>query len=234
MTVIDLMRHEKEESSEKPPEYSETWGQRATTAPSAVTLPAPTLTQLHLFTKHEDIRGTFYVDPAAPRLCKPSRAERKLLGDSQASFRSRNGKIAIDVGTTGRGAKASAVVSTRNGDIHVNILPLLPDRPRICLDVSSRNGKVVLFIPESYQGILRLSTKKGKVEFLPSLSANMQAYKMTPKEALFYVGVNHPDQPSGDYCQIGTRHGAIIVGIAGRDVYPCESGFWKKMLEFVR
>ena len=64
-------------------------------------------------------KGTFYVDPSAPRLFKPSK---KQLSDFQASFRSRKGKIAIDVGTTGRGAKASTLVSSRKGAVHVNIV----------------------------------------------------------------------------------------------------------------
>jgi len=64
-------------------------------------------------------KGAFYVDPSAPRLSKPSK---KQLSDFQASFRSRKGKIAIDVGTTGRGAKASALISSRKGAVHVNIV----------------------------------------------------------------------------------------------------------------
>jgi len=172
-------------------------------------------------------KGTYYVDPSASRVSKPLK---KQLSDFQASFRSRKGNISIDVGTTGRGAKASALISSRKGAVHVNILPLLPNRPRISLDVSSRKGKVALFIPDSYSGILRLCTKKGKLEFLPSLSGAMQTFKMTPKEALVYFGAGQgrPEQ-SGDFCQITTKGGSIIVGISGRDKYPGEPGLWQSL-----
>ncbi|KAF8623047.1 hypothetical protein AX15_006553 [Amanita polypyramis BW_CC] len=201
MTIFDVKHR-----NDKPPAYAEVVDESS--APHTNILPAPTVPQLHLYTKHADIKGTFYVDPSAPRLNQPSKAERKLLADSQASFRSRKGKITIDVGTTGRGAKASAVVWSRKGDININILPLSPNRPHISLDVSSRKGKVVLLMPDTYRGILHLNTKKGSLEFLPALAQVMQTFKMTSKEALVYVGGKN-DEEHGDYCQIHRRIGAV-------------------------
>ncbi|KAK2463568.1 hypothetical protein APHAL10511_004319 [Amanita phalloides] len=214
---------------DKPPTYAETIVKpSASNARSADTvLPAPTVPQVHIYTKHDDIKGVFYIDPSAQRLGEPStKEERKLLTGSHASFRSRNGQIAIDLGTTGHGAKASAVVDCRNGDINVNILPLSPDRPHISLDVWSRNGNVAIFIPDTYHGVIRLSTKHGRLEFLPALAQVMQTFKMTPKEALIYAGTK-TDEQLGDYCQVTTRAGNIVVGISGRDRHTDEVGLLK-------
>lgn len=56
----------------------------------------------------------------------------------------------------------------------------------------------------------------------------MQTFKMTPKEVLVYVGTKNEDH-EGDYCQITTKHGGIVVGIAGRDQYMNENGLLKAL-----
>jgi hypothetical protein len=56
----------------------------------------------------------------------------------------------------------------------------------------------------------------------------MQTFKITPKEALVYYGMKNEDHV-GDYCEITTKHGAIVVGIAGRDQYRGETGLLKTL-----
>ena len=56
----------------------------------------------------------------------------------------------------------------------------------------------------------------------------MQTFKMTPKEALVYLGTKSDDHV-GDFCQITTKYGGIVVGIAGRDQYANESGLLKAL-----
>ena len=73
-----------------------------------------------------------------------------------------------------------------------------------------------------------MSTKKGNLEFLPALAQAMQTFKMTPNEALVYVGAKN-DEEHGDYCQISTRSGKIVVGISGRDKYTSEPGLLKML-----
>lgn len=89
-------------------------------------------------------------------------------------------------------------------------------------------GKVVLFIPETYHGILHLNTKKGDLHVLPALSQAVQTFKATSKEALVYVGTRS-EEHVGNYCRIFTKHGAIVVGITGRDQYGGESGLLKML-----
>ncbi|KAF8637625.1 hypothetical protein AX17_002694 [Amanita inopinata Kibby_2008] len=213
-----------ESKETKPPAYCEAWtgsdGRDAAMvgpAPSATStclLPMPTAAQIHIDVKHEDIKGNFYVDPSAGRLSERSRRERQLLGDSHASFRTRQGNISINVGTTGKGEKASVLVATRNGDIDVHVLPLSVDRPRIGLDISSRQGKVVLLLPNTYSGTLQLRTRKGSLTFQPAVAEAVRTFKMTNGEVVVHIGggVGCEGQVA-DCSRVSARNGDIVVGM---------------------
>ncbi|KAF8966343.1 hypothetical protein BDZ97DRAFT_705511 [Flammula alnicola] len=49
-----------------------------------------------------------------------------------------------------------------------------PSTPSMGLDVSSRHGDIVLFIPEGFSGVMQLSSRKGTMQVLPALSARMK------------------------------------------------------------
>ena len=103
--------------------------------------PPATVDQVHIFTNHEDIKGTlitlsfchlpspylsagtFYIDPHVPSLRR--NRKRKSQQMPHASFRSRKGDISIDLGTTGdlsSAKKANIEVATDKGDVKINLV----------------------------------------------------------------------------------------------------------------
>ncbi|PFH51824.1 hypothetical protein AMATHDRAFT_58339 [Amanita thiersii Skay4041] len=240
--MVMLVKHNSDKVEEKPPAYSEVWRDNRngngdtnhSTIRADNIAPTPTVGQLHVSQRNEDIQGTFYIDPSIPRLQKASKKEKRLLGDSNVSFCTRKGDIAINLGTTGSGEKALVVVGTRTGDISVNILPLAADRPRIGLDISSRRGKIVLLIPTSFCGVLQMNTRSGSTTIMPGLARIMQTLKMTAKMKVVQVGRGEGNTRGGDYCEISTRSGEIIVGIVGQDKYTARAGLWQTVGEVVK
>lgn len=73
-----------------------------------------------------------------------------------------------------------------------------------------------------------MNTKKGDLQILPALSQVVQTFKATSKEVLVYVGTRG-EAHVGNYCKIFTKHGGIVVGIAGRDQYGGELGLLKTL-----
>ena len=101
-------------------------------------LPPATVDQVHIFSRHEDIKGmltsspfchlltspgTFFIDPNIPSLRR--KCKRKSPQLLHASFRTRKADISIDLGTTGDmydAKKANIEVSTDKGDIKINLV----------------------------------------------------------------------------------------------------------------
>lgn len=206
-------------------------------------LPPPTVDQVHIFSRHEDIKGTFYIDPNVPSLAETCRkSKRKSQQQSpHASFRARKGDISIDLGTTGNAhdaKKANIVVDTHKGDIKINLLPTLPIRP-LGLDVTSRKGNIVLFLPKSFSGVVHLMTRKGQMAVLPALASIMNIVKTSDKEIIFMIAPenlhNGADNSSETtLCQLKTRKGTIVVGLSGHDQYTSQPGFWKRLGSYLR
>ena len=108
--------------------------------------PPPTVDQVHVFEpKHNihgmscvvrelfllahtviyNVPGTFYIDPVVPAVGKGKHKSKRPL--PHASFRTRNNKIELDLGTTGdfrKAPKANISVSSKSGDIKINIVCL--------------------------------------------------------------------------------------------------------------
>jgi len=116
------------------------------------------------------------------------------------------------------------------------LLPIHPSQPRMGLDVYSRKGNTLLYIPRTFSGIIHLTTRKGELTMLPRLSAEMNILKWTNKEVLVMVGSQVVDStgkaPVADLCQLKSHSGNIVVGLAGQDKYSPAVGFWKKIGEF--
>jgi len=228
-------------TSDNPPAYSAHPGVPPSTS---IHRPLPTVDQVHIFSRHDDIKGTFYIDPHVPLL---DQCRRKSKGKSQmphASFRTRKANISIDLGTTGDindAKKANVAVGTHKGNIKINLLPTLPIRP-LGLDVTSRKGDIVLFLPEKYSGVVHVKTRKGEMIVLPALTSIMKVVKTSDKEIIFMVspqnsthnglGADHCSETS--LCQLNTRKGTVVVGLSGRDRYESPPGFWKKLGCYLR
>ncbi|KAF7370574.1 Aminoacylase 1-like protein 2 [Mycena sanguinolenta] len=179
---------------------------------------------------HLDI-GTFYVDPQKPTNELTNKKKKKpKKKEPDARFITSSGKIAIDLATTGHvrdAPKASVVVTSKSGNITLNLLPADDEsRPRLDLNVTNNSGKVVVFIPRTYGGPIQLQTKSGSFEFLPAISQHINVVKAGETESLVLFG--SPSSHS-DYCQINTRSGKIIIGLKDEDKVVEELGFWQRL-----
>jgi len=203
--------------------------------------PPPTVDQVHIFSRHEDIKGTFYIDPHVPSLRRNSNRKRKSQQMPHASFRTRRANISIDLGTTGDVGdvkKANIEVATDRGDIKINLLPTLPFRP-LGLNVTSRRGNIVFFLPETFTGIVHLGTRKGEMVVLPALAKIMKVVKTSNKEVIFMIAPTNSHNGadnSGEatLCQLNSRKGSIVVGLRGHDQYVSQPSFWKKLGCYLR
>ncbi|KAJ6581540.1 hypothetical protein B0H19DRAFT_1115743 [Mycena capillaripes] len=196
----------------------------------------PSFSQIRLDTRFHDITGTYYVDPKNPiseLTNKNKKPRKKAIPD--AIFRTRSAKITIALATTGivhDVPKASVIVTSKSGNITLNLLPADETRPRFDLDVRSNSGKVVVFIPKTYGGAIQLQTKSGHLEFLPALSEYVHVVKsQADQESLVLCGKQPTpsSQLPSDFCHIRTRSGKIIVGLRGEDKYVEELGLWQRI-----
>ncbi|KAJ7091360.1 hypothetical protein B0H15DRAFT_230653 [Mycena belliarum] len=195
----------------------------------------PSYSQIRLDSGHNDITGTYYIDPKSPPLLnKKSRKKDKL---QDAIFRTRTGDINLDLATTGKALdvpKASVNVITKSGSITLNLLPVDETRPRLDLDVKSNSGIVVVYVPETYCGAIQLRTKRGHLRFMPAMLARSQVVKSSETEALVLFGKQALPQsrhPS-DFCLATSRSGNIVIGLRGHDTYVESPGLWQRIGQF--
>ncbi|KAJ7612455.1 hypothetical protein DFH06DRAFT_1243293, partial [Mycena polygramma] len=194
-----------------------------------LSLPSGSFNRVSLQTRFADISG------------KGRRKKRKLKQVPDAVFRSRRGNLSLDLATTGYVGdvpKASVVVSTKSGNVSINLISGAETKPRFDIEVNTRRGTVVLFIPSTFSGAIQLHTKTGDLNFLPGIASRMQVVKSTDNECLVFVGKQQPapGSPPGpaDFCRLRTRSGNIIVGERGLDAYVKTSGIWAKLTGFLR
>ncbi|KAF9482590.1 hypothetical protein BDN70DRAFT_874959 [Pholiota conissans] len=199
--------------------------------------PSASVDQVHITDRKHNIEGTFYIDPTVPML-DPSRRQKTRSDEPipHASFRTRSNTIDLNIGTAGdvhKAGKANVVVGSRDGFVKVNVLPTPPSKPRLGLTVSSRQGTVVVFIPEDFVGMVQLASRKGALNVLPVLAGRMKIIKAADHEIIFIIGNANDHSLDGlreaSYCDISTRNGEIVVGLSGRDQYVAPVGFWKKL-----
>lgn len=81
-----------------------------------------------------------------------------------------------------------------------------------------------MYVPETFSGVIRVESAKGEMRFLPALTAGMRVLKSTDREAMVTLG-----DGQGELCEVFTRSGRIVVGLAGRDEYIEAVGFWRKL-----
>lgn len=110
-------------------------------------------------------------------------------------------------------------------------------RPRMGLDVHSHHGNVVMFLPDSYSGVVGLKTRKGELKILPALGASIKIVKSSSRETIFMMGTQNnvyelDNTREASFCEIDTRHGDVIVGLSGHDHYTPPVGFWKRLGEY--
>ena len=97
----------------------------------------------------------------------------------------------------------------------------------------------MLFLPETFTGIVHLMTRKGEMAVLPALANVMKVVKTSEREIIFMITPkNFPNgaDNSGEttLCQLSTRKGTVVVGLSGRDQYLPQPSFWKKLGGYLR
>ncbi|KAK7025276.1 hypothetical protein R3P38DRAFT_2953693 [Favolaschia claudopus] len=202
-----------------------------------ISLPSGSFNRISLQTRIADITGTYYINPQnLTTEIKGRRKKRKFKQIPDAVFRSRRGNISLDLATTGyvdSVSKASIHATTKSGDISLNLISGADIRPRFDLEVNTRSGNIVLFIPSTFSGAIQLHTNKGDLQFLPGISSTMQVVKSEHNECLVLVGkqqsVGSSPLNQADFCRLRTRSGNIIVGERGKDIYVKTSGIWGKL-----
>ncbi|RXW21671.1 hypothetical protein EST38_g4190 [Candolleomyces aberdarensis] len=201
--------------------------------------PPATVNQVHLFSKKEDIIGTFFVDPRTPSLSPmPKRKKHGKRGGDQphASFQTRCANISLVLAATGsikEAAKATINVASRSGCIEIRLMPTPSTRPRIGVDARSRSGDIIVWFPETFSGVIQLNTVKGELHLLPNLAKAVRTLKDTDKEAMLIMG-NQAEGGLTDLCQLTSRTGKIIIGLSGQDKHPQKEGFWAKFSRMLR
>jgi len=196
---------------------------------------------LYLQSKNVAISGSYILNSElsgveAPGQCRKKaaldRRYRKLfsVGPPQtptASIQTRHGSITLNLATAGQTDalnKAHVQVSSRHGKVHVNIYSLQENK-HICLEVSTRHGAIVLFVPPTFAGSLRLRTRRGNIKFLPEFERWARLVNASDNGAvvLFGQSVQAPsidvNDPTADSCLLSTRHGKIVIGVSGVDQY---------------
>ncbi|KAJ7155412.1 hypothetical protein C8R43DRAFT_429155 [Mycena crocata] len=209
-----------------------------------LSLPSGSFSRLDMQTRFADITGTYYIDAKNPPTEITSRRKKrkhKIKHIPDATFRSRRGKITIDLATNGYFTdvpKASVVASTKSGNISLNLIPGTETKPRFDIEANTRSGDIVLFVPSTFSGAIQLHTKTGNLDFLPGIASGMQVVKSTENEYLVLVGNQSKQHPPGhapaDFCRLRTRTGNIIVGERGKDTYVKATSLWEKLTGLFR
>ncbi|KAF8659858.1 hypothetical protein AX16_001742 [Volvariella volvacea WC 439] len=242
--------------SDKPPPYTENIGSStarhvdthpiaAPTPPDRLSEPRASVAQVHLSSGGEPLSGTFCIDPEIPSygltLKKKNKKLKKNDQHPHASFQTRKGDINLTLATVGnarRSNKANVYVGSQSGNIYLRLLSLSESKPRIGLEIDNTSGQTQVYLPRSFCGAVRLSTKKGSIQILPALTAAMQTLKFSDREAFVLFGATSPHTSRtgqvADLCEIHTRAGKIIVGIDGEDKYDEPKGFWRKLGALLR
>ncbi|KAG1739975.1 hypothetical protein EDB19DRAFT_793273 [Suillus lakei] len=217
-------------------------------------LNAPTLKTIRLEKHHESISGTYIIDPEsgdeppAPQgfvarhsdLVGLRKAADFLSAAPHAVFRNRFGSIFLTLATKGSSEqchRAIIDVSTRHGDISVNLSSVHPGK-RITLKVTSRRGKMVVLLPPTFCGDVQIrSGKLGGYDILPGLSSSIRSMNGKKTKTLLLVGNGTPGGEPMDHCRLSSRHGRIVVGLSGQDSMPTpqrEDNIWRKIGAFFR
>ncbi|KAI0079409.1 hypothetical protein K474DRAFT_653666 [Panus rudis PR-1116 ss-1] len=238
-----------QQNYDEPPPYVGPESQEGASSSSSV--PAPVranslfesvgqqqVNNVFLFSKHNAINGSYILNPELPDTISPTlrgcrgpldKQNRKLIGRDRtpnAMFHTRHGAITLNLATAGNTeavTRTHVQASSRHGKVHCNIFSLQPNK-HICLEVGTRHGHIVVFLPQNFQGALRIRSRRGSVNFLPAFAHAARVVEGNDSSALVLFGqkpepVTDLDSDEVDLCLLTTRHGRITVGISGVDHY---------------
>jgi len=123
------------------------------------------------------------------------------------------------------------MLSSRHGSITANLTTIHNGRC-VDLDVSTRTGRITVFLPVTFSGMIAFHTRNGPkgINFMPAFAERMRIVRGSDREMLVVLSSVDTAAPSGstldangtsregdDYCAISTRHGKITIGLCGQD-----------------
>jgi len=193
---------------------------------------------LRTATGYKDISGAYCIDPdltghpiEVRHPSKHSHRERRHK-ELHATFHSRHGKITLDLAASGTGndeTPAHVNVGTKSGDVMIRLLEV-PNPRHINLEIGSRKGNIALLVPRTFCGAIQVNSHRGTVTFLPRFAQHMRVVKSTDHSTLILFGSSSSESRTADYCELASRRGAIVLGLAGEDRYDGpEVGFWTRL-----
>jgi len=198
---------------------------------------------LHMYTKHDPIRGAWSLDPLAPQVPEPGLVQMFLDGQPAkkkkrccrsrsskavpptAKLASRHGSIQAKLRVLGDSVVHSLTTiraESRSGNVTLDLVSIAPTRT-VHVDAYSRKGSVTLLVPRSYCGLVQLSSRHGPVVILPALAASGRVISTKNRETTVLLG-DGPMPAMGadgitDTARLYSRHGRVRLGFSGEDYF---------------
>jgi len=195
---------------------------------------------LNVFTLIKSIRGSWLLDPLAPRSARPSVLRsivqyriggsphgfrNMTLGRPTAKLDSRRGNISATlrvVGGADTTATATIRATTRSGNIVLELVSKSPSRI-VHFDAYSQSGNISLLIPRSFSGVVELRARNGGMELLPALASFANVTRASDGETVVLIGNNAihrvGTRRSGDHARLCSHSGRVRLGFSGEDAF---------------
>ncbi|KAK7685701.1 hypothetical protein QCA50_011045 [Cerrena zonata] len=197
---------------------------------------------LYLQSRHNPISGSYIINSEIPPFavgCKATKDQGRVPLDRQnskyfkkchtsnAQFETRHGAITLNLATAGTDdtklTRTYVQASSRHAKININLFSLQMNK-HICLEAATRHGHIVVFLPQTFQGLIQIRSRRGNVNFLPSFAQHARVVNGSDTSAMVLFGVQNIvlsdlDNDDTDLCMLTTRHGKITIGISGVDTY---------------
>ncbi|KAL4254748.1 hypothetical protein ABKN59_004801 [Abortiporus biennis] len=203
-----------------------------------------------LYSSQHKITGTYIIDPSLPgsslKECDPdyrmpySSDHKKFLPEKHTPnvfFVTKQCPISLNLsvesGSKGQDVESSKVhmlVRSREGDVNVN-LTSIQENHHVCLELSTRNGQTILFLPPTFDGFIHICNGRAPVEILSECAKHTRiVYGSDEASLIRFSPSNGSDSPlavteqdlqssSLDHCLLGGSRGRIVIGISGMDHY---------------
>lgn len=202
----------------------------------------PLMNDIVFTTRRNNISGTWHIDPSLPRPSSQDRIGRISRRFRRASdlppnvaFSSRHGAIRASLALSGTSLefpKALMRMTTRTSNMHIDVFQKGPER-YFDIDAYSRRGNIIVLLPHNFKGMIELSSRRGRMDILPSLAKTARILKATDDRLLILVGAietSPSDSILSDHGQLYSRSGNLCVGLSGQDTAPVpEMSLWKKL-----
>ncbi|KAG6331973.1 hypothetical protein ID866_7115 [Astraeus odoratus] len=192
--------------------------------------------------KHHPIKGTYIVDPSLsiPAEYLPALQDGETEADRKnLHWHTRDGSIDAEIWMVGHRQslglnknRTTLHVSSRDGSVTVKVNAINNIQP-FSLDALSTNGRVIVLLPRSFHGPIKLKSIHGSCSLSDDLLRNSTHFGVVDHTARFFVGdftaASDPSQWKGDELRAETRDGRVKVRYVDEVEQPCRKpGFFSR------